>query len=446
MGAVKFLVMESTAGAARKLWLAVGLYWRLPGWSQRIGLLLYLALDRLLLAQRDATGEIRDLTDLDAYAIFQIVATFIIGVSVIVSPRRALGTSRRVLFRSPMCWLVCYYAMAMLSALWSEAPLLTLFKASQCAVFLVVVAMAIDGLQVIRYRIAFLCCMSLTYVAFSYLAYVVWVIPVEGLSIGGLHNVHAATPFLPVLFLAGLSELPWLSRVYKALTIIVVIAETGLTTYLGLCFACALLVFLWMPGRMRVAIPVIAAVALAWLFALLPDDPGATFLGFKSVAAIDNGTGRFEVWRYAFLEAFPQAPVLGHGFVVGDAIGRESGINSALGQLHNSHLSALLNLGLVGLAIWACFLVTSLDALLRVAERRRFTLLCCAAAIAGVQQLAGGASLSSMLHVVWISHACLFQIFAAEGRRSVVQVSERRVRICAGPPPLPRRDAMVTLC
>ncbi len=112
-------------------------------------------------AQRDATGEIRDLTDLDAYAIFQIVATFIIGVSVIVSPRRALGTSRRVLFRSPMCWLVCYYAMAMLSALWSEAPLLTLFKASQCAVFLVVVAMAIDGLQVIRYRIAFLCCMSL---------------------------------------------------------------------------------------------------------------------------------------------------------------------------------------------------------------------------------------------------------------------------------------------
>ena len=387
--ALNYLVKDAASEGKGRLAAALGLYWRLPGWWQRLALLLYLLLDRILNAQRDSTAEIRDLSNLDFYAIFQIIATFLIGLSLVVVPNKSLAVARRVLFSFPMLWLVFYYILAVASALWSDAPLLTLFKAGQCTVFLLAIAVAIDGLTVLRYRAAYLCCVSLAYLIVAYVGYFLWVVPIDGIGIDSLHMVLATAPFLPVLFLAGLTELPRFTRAYTAIILLFVVVETTLTSYMGLCFAAGLYIYIWMPGRLKATMPVLAGIGLLLLIAMLPDDPGATLFGIKSVAAIRGGTGRFEVWNYALTEAFPQAPVLGHAFVVGDAVGRESGINAALGQLHNSHLSALLNLGLVGLCVWVAFLISSLHSLLLVPDRRQLALLCCAAFLAGMQQLAG---------------------------------------------------------
>jgi O-antigen ligase len=184
--------------------------------------------------------------------------------------------------------------------------------------------------------------------------------------------------------------------------------------YVALTLGCLAYAYIRSPAAGKALLPFALVFVVALGLMAVPTDPDAMFLGIKAVGDLTSGTGRFEVWRYVLSTSFWQEPLLGYGFAIGDAIPRSTGINTQLGQLHNAHLSALLNLGLVGALLWLAFLATALLAILRVADNRRRAALAGAAAAYAVHQMAGGATLSSMMHPMWISQAFFFFLATLE--------------------------------
>lgn len=385
------------------------------GWGARIGLLLYVVGDRLLNAQRVSTEEIRSLVALDDYAIFQIGSTAILGIYLLLLLLKPNFRRLLPLFtRSPLLWIALYIGFACMSTLWSQAPLLTAFKAIQCAVFLPVAVLAMGGLQNIEQRIRYLAVIALAYLATAYIAYWMWSVPEWGLNIVSLHFVVGTVPFLGNLYLVKVARLRGIARSYWGLVLPFALIETVFTSLMAIITAQALFIYMRLRHLIRYLIPYVLVLVAIFFVILLPKNPDAMVLGIKSVKEITEGTGRFEVWDYALSKSFFESPFVGRAFVLGDAIGRTEGINVALGQMHNAHLSALMNLGIIGAALWIAFLFGSYRAIARHPDRNVRAALAAAALIYAFQQMFGGASLSSSLHVVWVSHALFFSLVAIE--------------------------------
>lgn len=403
------------------------LYPRVGGWGARVLIAAWLIVDRSLGVSRISETEIRSLEALDSYAQFQIASTAVLAFYLLASlTTRQVHASAKVLFSRPLCWIVMYIALAVGSAMWSDAPALTAFKALQCAVFLPVALISMGALGTLQRRVRFLSVLGLLYLAAAYATYFAVTVPEFGFTIFTLHFVVGTVPFLGVLFLLRMAESPALSKMFAGAYLLVLVAETVLTVYVGLIATMLFRSYLRVRHLSRYLNVMIPLIGLVIIVMVIPDDPDASLLGIKKVGEIAEGTGRFEVWRYAIEVGFPDAPVLGHGFVVGDAIGRAAGINVALGQLHNSYLSALLNLGLVGFCLWLLFIG---DSYLHIARAPRHDLrigLACAAFVYAFQQMFGGASLSSMMHSVWISHALFFSLVALQCKRGAQVVHRNR--------------------
>jgi hypothetical protein len=384
--------------------------------------MLYVIGDRILNAQRVSLEEIRDLGALDDYALFQVVSTAILCVYLALvffkpSSMRLLP----LLTRTPLRWIALYICFAVISTFWSEAPLLTAFKAAQCAVFLLAVLLAMAGLGNIGERIRYLIVIALVYLVTAYIAFWLWSVPESGLNIISLHFVVGTVPFLGNLYLVRVAGLRGMAWRYWGLIIPFVLIETVFTGLMAIIAAQALFVYMKSRRLSRYLAPYALVLGGILFVLLLPENPDAMVLGIKSVREITEGTGRFEVWDYVLSRSFYESPFVGHAFVLGDAISRTEGVNVELGQLHNSHLSALLNLGVIGAALWLAFLYGSYSAIARLPDRNTRAAMAAAALICAFQQMFGGASLSSSLHVVWISHALFFSLVAIETRhRSTV--------------------------
>ena len=307
--------------------------------------------------------------------------------------------------------------------------LLTAFKAGQCAVFLVVSVIAISGLPDYDNRVRYIVVISLCYLLTSYFSYFTWSMAEADLNLPSLHYVAGTAPFVGTMFLVQANTLKRVGRWYWASCLPLVIIETILSIYGAIAAGLLMRMYLRTRTAMRYLIPKAAAMAVMLAFILIPEDPNAIVLGIKTVTEIMGGTGRFEVWEFALADAFWQAPLIGHGFVVGDALGRTSGVNVALGQMHNAHLSAVMNLGLLGAGLWFAFLIWSYVAIARHPVRETRIALAAAAVAYAIHQMFGGASLSSPLHPVWISHALFFSIIALEAMNFRLRRSLRRTPI-----------------
>ena len=105
-----------------------------------------------------------------------------------------------------------------------------------------------------------------------------------------------------------------------------------------------------------------------------------------------------------------------------DALGRSSGINAGLGQLQDAHLSALMNLGLVGEFVWLPFHASVLVHKVRATHARRRSAILGALVVHAVHRLSGGATFSSDLHPVWIRRAMFFFLVAMEPGATSTQI------------------------
>ena len=79
----------------------------------------------------------------------------------------------------------------------------------------------------------------------------------------------------------------------------------------------------------------------------------------KSMENIMTGTGRTDMWSFYF-NAWLNSPILGYGFPVGEKEAQLFGWVQTSSS-HNMLLSVLINTGLIGMAIWGAFLLTTIS-------------------------------------------------------------------------------------
>jgi len=410
----KFAPGADSVREARAAWQSL-LYPSLPGWGARILLAVWLVGDRAINSERISEEVIRSVVTLDDYAVFQIAMTTVIGVYVslmLLNPK--VRVVWRILIVTPFIWIVLYVALAFISSLWSSVPLVTAFKSVQCGAFLLAAIIAIVGLGRLDLRIRFIVLLAFYYLCVSYVTYAVVTVPELGFNVVTLHFIVGTVPFLGSVHLARLVESRAFTKRFMIVFLPFIVIETILTAYVALLMAELFRFFLRARRLTRYLGLVIPALGVLILVSALPDDPDAKLLGLKSMGEVVAGTGRFEVWNYALNIAFPQAPIFGLGFVVGDAVGRDAGINVAIGQMHNSHLSALLNLGLVGFCLWVFFMLGIYFMIAQYPRREVRIAFAGTALVYAFQQMFGGGSLSSMMHSVWVSHALFFALVAVE--------------------------------
>jgi O-antigen ligase len=391
------------------------LFPQLPGFYFRLVLLIFVVFDRALNANRVSELVIRDFGDIDTYARFQIWTTVVLSILVVISLfTRSAQLVLKTVFRTSLRWITIYLIFSIVSSTWSGSLLLTLFKSGQCFIFFVAIQFAIVGLRDIVQRIRYIAIISIFYLIISYYTYIVYTVPDSGINMGSLHFVVGTTPFVPLLYLMRIDGLQKFRSVFDKFFVPFILIETIFTVYIAVIVAEAANFIMKSRTISRFAGGVIIVALGLGALLMLPSDQNASILGVKKVADIMEGSGRFEVWRYALFDAFPQSPIIGYGFVTGDAVARDAGITVSMGQLHNSFLSALLNLGLIGFVMWIAFLLGTYRMILGHPNTEVKRLLTCAMICVFFQQISGGASLTSILHVVWICHALIFTTIAAE--------------------------------
>jgi hypothetical protein len=76
----------------------------------------------------------------------------------------------------------------------------------------------------------------------------------------------------------------------------------------------------------------------------------------KSQSNIETGSGRVPIWKWVLFERMPSCPMVGFGFGPGEAQARLYNIGGfRMQHMHNGTMSAIANLGAVGLCIWLVF-------------------------------------------------------------------------------------------
>jgi O-antigen ligase len=168
-----------------------------------------------------------------------------------------------------------------------------------------------------------------------------------------------------------------------------------------------------------------AGVGFMMLFAMIVgivgfgDEVSSVVFWGKSQSNIETGSGRVPIWKWVLLERMPSCPIVGFGFGPGEAQARLYNIGGfRMQHMHNGTMSAIANLGAVGLCVWLLFVYAIARAALRQREPGLRVVL-----IGGVTAVLINSltceSVPAPLTMVSIAHLMLFTTVAAavwEGR------------------------------
>ncbi len=312
---------------------------------------------------RDA-DELWGSSGLDAQVKFQIATWFVAGLFALYFLWRGRADVT-LLRRGPLFWYCGYVALALFSTVYSNAPAMSLFRAMQLAVAIVLIISMREHLE----HIYFFACM---YIAINWLFVI---LGIAGVQFGQLYGDIPATASL----ISEVGNPAW--RFHSCFGHPSEISAVGATTVAGLAvrihgrqwqtwgpvLACLVVtVVLTMSRTMIVSMLLGLCVAalyhrtftllLAWIgfatcLAAIPDKPRGTAARYlmrgQSAEELRTISGRTELFAEA-LERAEDAWVLGHGF----RSGRRTTYRYAnVTQSHNLVLEALTSLGIVGLLL-----------------------------------------------------------------------------------------------
>ena len=287
-----------------------------------------------------------DVAVVDSSAFIQIGLTAFCGVWMVNRLLHTLRAIERILVHTPLRWLLMYVVLAVLSIAWSDAPQLTAFRSVQLCVFLLVVVDAIASMRGPQEMIRF----QLLYAA---LVVALWQLPglQGGLSLWAIHSSDVPGTVVAAVFVGFLAR----GRAWRILHLCVVAAAV-LATSTGFMLACTgglIVVLLLMRGR-AAGLGVMMLCGLVLAVVLLPQYANSVYFFGKNEGQIVSGTGRLPIWQWILEERVSARPMLGFGFAQGEVQARLYNIGGfRMMHMHNAFMSAIVNLGLAGVTLWA---------------------------------------------------------------------------------------------
>lgn len=349
----------------------------------------------------------------DTSAIVQIAFTAGCGVYVCALLVGRWKGCRTILFRKPMVWLFLYGALGMVSAIWSERPDFTFYRAAELTVFLVLsvdaMVRACDPIAMIRFQMVF-----------AAVAIVLGTFVPSRLNITAMHSSEVPGAVVAMVFLGSLVP----GTVWRFLYVVVIVAVvfgTSSATFVSLAvgFGCMMIS---MRGRRSAAGAMILAAIVGLGFSTGFDFDRYIFWG-KSEQDIRTGSGRLLVWQWVIREKVAEKPVLGYGFGVGETLARRSDPSELMLQMmhmHSAGMSALANLGGVGLFLLLMTMLSVGKGAWKLSRARAGPALvgATAAVFVNCQMIA---SVTSTMSVAAIGHNLLFSTVGV-----AVYVSARR--------------------
>lgn len=247
-----------------------------------------------------------------------------------------------------------YYLFALASSIWAGGLFIIVFKTSEilASFFLILVIIArIGSWRKIIYYIIFLAtaitvCDIIHYIIES--------------GLGFYHtNGYTFTASIGLLLSLGCLKYGVFKfktlRIYMFICLYALITGTSSASYISFIIG---LFFLYSSGKEGVSI--YKLILIGGLFAVIYIGLSEyifqlVFYG-KSEAAIMRGTGRLSIWEIAF-KAWQKSPWLGNGFLIGERNLSSIGLSIKVVSAHNTFISVLVNTGIVGIALFFCFLV-----------------------------------------------------------------------------------------
>ena len=311
--------------------------------------LLFLPLIRITIFLRKQT----DFAAVDAFALFDIAAMFLVGFYLLCVFYRIPW---RKLLGSCMGWCWLYYFFCIFSFLWrlpgSSAPYI-IYRAVSMNVMILYIFYVMSRFQNQKAAFDGLLRYIFIILLFGFIGHV-------KVNAGNLHtNAYSFTAaVLAALALTAVktgektvSQVKW-SLFFGILGVVL-----GTSTGSNIAFAMALC-FIFCANRKTVnlflvmLLPVIGVFIYEFFFQelLLLLAPG------KSLESIQGGTGRLRMWEI-YLNAWRQRPWLGYGFLIGEKAGQQFGYIYTL-SAHNGYISVLVNTGLSGAFFFGMFILS----------------------------------------------------------------------------------------
>lgn len=342
----------------------------------------------------------------DESAKYQVAVTVVYGVYVALLLVRCPLSWIGSLFRRPLLWWTLYLVLAVLSALWSVQPLLTVFRSGQAVIFFILIVHAMRCLDSyedwIRLQLLFgmilILCATYTFGRQVY--------SVEGLSVKSLHGWGFPHCLVGVLFVSlPLRNQSWKISLYIVLAVLVV--STAAKAYIA--FAIGVWFFIYsssFSGR-NTFLWVVSFVLLILLL-FFPQEALRLFFPGKEMHTILTGHGRLPVWETMAEEFVIHRPIYGYGFGLGDKLSYISeGLSFRISHTHNIVLAAVMNLGAVGGVLIVLFcLDVALTGWRCLDQRWRACSIASLTAIIFATLFT--TSISSNVSSTWLSHAMIF--------------------------------------
>jgi hypothetical protein len=281
----------------------------------------------------------------DASAVAQIAMTGLCAMHVLYRCFRSAKTIRTMLTATPLRWLFIYGILAIVSVTWSGMPSLTAFRSVQFMVYLLLLCDALaatkDVTGVLRLQIGY-----------ALIAGVFWeLVDVSG----GLTALHSSmVPGLAV----GAVLTGWLApgrswRIFYAVVVLICLVGSSSGAFLAIILGVAAAAMLLRGRVAAIGCLIIGALIVGLL--LFPQELGQVVFYGKSDQNIQTASGRVPVWQELIGDVVDQHPFLGFGFAYGEVRARLFGKGFKLMHMHSAAMSALMNLGAVGVVLLLLF-------------------------------------------------------------------------------------------
>jgi len=138
---------------------------------------------------------------------------------------------------------------------------------------------------------------------------------------------------------------------------------------------------------------------------------GVVFFG-KNETNIRTATGRLPIWQWILEERVAARPVLGFGFGEGEVQARLYNIGGfRMMHMHNGFMSAIVNLGVCGVALWALMWGAMTRAAWSVRQSNARIVMVGALVTLFLNALSVE-SVTAPLSMPWIGHALFFAMLA----------------------------------
>lgn len=295
---------------------------------------------------------------------FVVICTFIIQRDLRSRPQRFL---RKMLFGSPLLIFLIYILFCFLSALWSNNYFLTLYRAFECLIFLLLITTTVKKL-IERYDYETVIKWTIWFAFWNLFIGILLRIKVSGIASITI-PFKASRLVFPLFFfiivILGKKLIP------KVLSLFLIIIGLSNKIFIGVVLGS--LGFFKGSVRGKLFI-VFVLIGLGFLVANIGLDNlllNTLFYGRDSVG-LEDSSGRNKVWSY-LLSKSRARPLLGYGFATGELeLLTNSSFKGAI-NAHNSMISALISVGYSGLILLGIFFISIFNMVFKLKVKSKKT-------------------------------------------------------------------------